>query len=770
MAPRRPVYFNPNAKTWTAEPPATSLNLINRFHQQLPGYGPTRLVRLDEVAKELGVQAVYLKDESNRFSLPSFKILGASWAVFRAVARELGLALHTDIVSMKKALASASRPLSLFAATDGNHGRAVARMGSDLEIPVEIYVPANTHAATIELIEGEGAKVTVSAGNYDDAVAEAQAAAQQNAGILIQDFAFDGYEDIPRVRDQSTLTRMTCRLTTLQWITNGYLAMMREIDDQLKDEQVDLVVTPVGVGSLAQAAVEHFKRERNTTSVLTVEPDTAACLWKSLVRGEKGPEQTAGTIMAGLNCGTVSSISWPLLQSGVDASLTISDYESHVASLDLQAMGISAGPCGSASLAAVRRLTAADKTTLGLTRDSVVVLLSTEGRRDYDTPLSVFADDAVTLTQQLVQINSASPSMGTLPGPGETAIAQYIAAWLAHRGIESHWIEPTKGRPSIVGRVKGSGGGESLMFNGHIDTVTLVGYEGDPLSGKLVDGKIYGRGAGDMKGGLAAAMIALANAKTLGLKGDVILAAVADEEDGSLGTEQVLNAGWRADGAIVNEPTDLDIINAHKGFVWLQVDIHGVAAHGSRPDLGTDAISKAGYLLVELDRYAERLHQSPGDPRTGPGSVHCSIIKGGEEASSYPALCSVVLERRTVAGETAETVRQEVQSLLDKLVHDVSGFKYDLRVVFQRPPFDIPAEHPFCARVGDIVSESLGEKANFCGASYWTDCALLAAEGIPTVLWGPRGKGLHASEEWVEADSVQQVTDALTAIARQFCS
>jgi acetylornithine deacetylase/succinyl-diaminopimelate desuccinylase family protein len=474
--------------------------------------------------------------------------------------------------------------------------------------------------------------------------------------------------------------------------------------------------------------------------------------------------------MAGLDCGKVSSISWSILQSGVDASLTISDYESHEASLYLKTLGVSSGPCGSASLAAVRRLTAADKAALGLTQDSVIVLLSTEGIREYDTPIDVSTDDPVKLTQTLVRINSANPMLGSTPGPGEVAIARFISAWLEHRDIDSHWIEPTKGRPSIVGVVRGSGGGgKSLMFNGHIDTVTNMGYKGDPLCGDIIDGRIYGRGSGDMKGGVAAALIALANAKTLNLRGDVIFAGVADEEANSIGTENVLKAGWRADGAIVNEPTNLDVINSHKGFVWLEVDIHGVAAHGSRSDLGIDAISHAGYFLVELDQYARRLQQSPGNPRTGPGSIHASTIKGGEEPSSYPAMCTVVLERRTIAGETPETVKQEVQTLLDKLVKEVPDFNYDLRVTFHRSAFDIAEDHPFCSLVSGVINRSLGTKAVFHGEPYWTDCALLADAGIPAVLWGPRGEGLHANEEWVEVESVIQVAQALIEIATDFC-
>lgn len=546
--------------------------------------------------------------------------------------------------------------------------------------------------------------------------------------------------------------------------------MLYEVDDQLSDTRADLVIAPVGVGSFAQAVVTHFKRQSNSASILTVEPDTAACLWKSLKQDKPLSENTTPTIMTGLDCGTASTIAWPILRSGVDASVTVSDFESHRATLYLQSLGLSAGPCGAAPLAALRRLGESDKASLGLNEDSVVVLLCTEGSRPYAVPLDVSSDDPVALTQTLVQINSANPDLGSVPGPGETVIARYIAAWLEHRDIETHWIEPTKGRPSVVGVARGSGGGKSLLLNGHIDTVTLMGYDGDPLSGEIKDGKLYGRGAADMKSGLAANMIALANAKKLGLKGDVIFTGVADEEYASIGTEDVLAAGWRADAAVVTEPTSLEIIHAHKGFVWLDVTVHGLASHGSLPHIGIDAITKAGHFLVELDHYSQRLLNGPADPTVGTGSVHASIISGGEEVSSYPAKCSISLERRTVPGETVETVKREVQEILDKLTRDVPNFKADLQVTFSRSPFKLPLDHPLTKLVSEHVSRSLGKKAEVVEAPYWTDCALLTDAGIPSLLWGPLGEGLHAKEEWADVDSVRKVADTLTGIARAFCN
>ncbi|KAH7015013.1 tryptophan synthase beta subunit-like PLP-dependent enzyme [Ilyonectria destructans] len=747
-ATRRRVFFNPGARSWTA-PPSSDEDVVDRFHKQMPNYSPTDFVSLNAIAKEIGVGAVHLKNEGNRFGMPSFKILGASWGTFRAITQQLSLPISSDIETVKKALESHS--ISLYAATDGNHGRAVARMGAIFSIPAEIHVPATLGESTVELIRSEGATIVVSSGTYDEAVLEAYSASKHEGGILIQDFAFDDYQDFP------------------QWIVDGYLTMMREVDQQLAGTCADLVIAPVGVGSFAQAVVAHFKREGSSTAVMIVEPDTAACMWKSLKRGELTSEHTTPTIMAGLDCGTPSSIAWPLVKAGVDASVTVSDYESHEASLYLKSIDISAGPCGSAPLAALRRLTASDKSTLGLNENSTVVLLCTERNREYPVPLSVSSDDPVVLTQTLVQINSANPSLGSVPGPGETAIARYITAWLEHRDIESHWIEPTKGRPSVVGVARGSGGGKSLLLNGHIDTVTLMGYDDDPLSGRITDGKLYGRGSADMKGGVAAAMIALANAKKAGFRGDVIFTGVADEEAVSIGTQDVLAAGWRADAAIVSEPTDLDIVHAHKGFVWLDVTVQGVASHGSRADLGVDAIAKAGYFLAELDRHAQRLLDGPADPIVGSPTIHASLIKGGEEESSYPALCTISIERRTVAGETPETVKKEIQDILDKLTKEVTGFKADLKVTFSRSPFKLPLDDPFTVLVGDFVGKALGKTATVTGGAYWTDCALLADKGIPSLLWGPKGEGLHAKEEWVDVESVRLVAETLTNIVKQFC-
>ncbi|KAJ6785214.1 hypothetical protein PWT90_02948 [Aphanocladium album] len=746
---RRPLHFNSIATDWVA-PQNRDLAAIVEFHRRFPEYEPTALVSLPAIAQEAGVGAVYIKNESNRCGLPAFKILGASWGTYRAITKRLGLPLNTTFDAIQQALSSST--LTLYAATDGNHGRAIARMARLFGISAEIHVPYCMKEDIINFIRQEGGKVIVSKRGYDDAVQEAFVASQHPQGLFIQDCSFGNYTEVP------------------QWIVDGYETMVHEIDEQLQGKLPNLVIAPVGVGSLAQSVVTHYKTSGSCSKIMSVEADTAASLWKRLVRGEKSSVQSAPTIMAGLECATISEQSWPILQRGIDVSATVSDFEAHEACETLHKLGVAAGPCGAASLAALRRLTTEEKSALGLTKGSVVVLLSTEGLRTYDIPHDVSEDDPVALTQALVRINSANPALGSEPGPGETEIAKFICSWFEYRDIDAHWVEPVKGRPSVVGVAKGRGGGKRLLLNGHTDTVTLLGYDGNPLDPRIEDGKLYGRGSADMKSGLAAQMVTAARIKRLQLAGDVVVTAVADEELESLGTVNVLAAGWRADAAIVSECTDMAITRAHKGFVWLEIDVHGVAAHGSRPDLGYDAISKSGYVLVELDRYAALLQQREADQVVGPPSAHASIIQGGEEVSSYPAKCTITLERRTVAGESPAAVERELRDILNQIAANVVGFKYDLRVTFSRPPFHMAEDAALTQLVRKYAKMVTLAEPKITGAPYWTDSALLLHAGIPTILFGPRGEGFHGKDEFVYSDSITQTAQILTHIAEEFCA
>ncbi|KAJ1555587.1 hypothetical protein HK405_016021 [Cladochytrium tenue] len=758
---------------------------IRAFHSALFGGASTPLVQLPPTAAGGLSGTVYVKDEgtaaTSRLGLGAFKVLGASWAVFEAVSRRLGLSVANGgdddggIDALRAAVAAAPTAVRVCAATAGNHGRAVARVGAAVGVSVDVFVPSVMREEARAVIRGEGAEVRVVDGSYDDAVKAAFAWAEKTGAIMVQDTAFEGYEDIPR------------------WIVEGYSTMLQEIDEQLPaDVTPDLVIVPVGVGSLAQAVVAHYKNPARATgrqtTVLAVEPDTAACLWKSLARGKPVSIDTTPTIMAGMECGTVSELAWPVLSAGLDACATVSDYEVHRAVGLLSKAGVDAGPCGAAPLAALLRLSESDRAALRLGPDSVVVLLCSEGARAYAEPAAdVAISDPVELTQALIRIDSSNPAGGSTPGPGETAVARYVAGWLEHRDIESHWVEPTAGRPSVVGVLRGTGGGPSLMWNGHLDTVTLLGYDGDGLSGEVRDGRVFGRGAADMKSGVAAALVAMARLKAAAaagkqLRGDMVFAGVADEEALSIGTEDLLASGWRADAAIVGEPTDLDIVVAHKGFVWMEVDVHGVAGHGSRPAEGVDAIAKAGHFLAELDRHATWLQAEGGEggesaahKLLGRGSVHASLVRGGEEVSSYAARCTVTLERRTVPGETSAMVAGEVQGMLDRLAATVPQFRGDARVTFSRSPLEVDEENTIVKLVrrhveAEKAGGGAGGTAVVRGETFWTDAALLGDAGIPAVVFGPKGAGLHSKEEWADVESIRAYADILVRVATEFCA
>jgi diaminopropionate ammonia-lyase len=334
------------------------------FHASIPGYRPTPLVELPDLAAELGVGALLVKDESDRLGLRAFKILGASWAVNCALSQRSGFdAPATSLIELREC----SPPVTLVTATDGNHGRAVARMAALLGLAARIYVPAGTAEETVEAITSEGAKVVPTHLLYDDVV---WAAASSTAGhpndLLVQDTAWEGYEDIPR------------------WIVDGYGTLFDEIAAQLGDRAVHLVAVPTGVGSLLQAALQHYRAPalEGKPAVLAVEPVTAACVTASLAAGRPVRVDTSvPTIMAGLNCGTVSTIAWPAIRDGLDAGLAVTDDRATAAARRLNELGIPAGPCGGASLAGVREALrdANHRAALTLTAESVLVLISTEG-------------------------------------------------------------------------------------------------------------------------------------------------------------------------------------------------------------------------------------------------------------------------------------------------------------------------------------------------------------------------------------------------------
>lgn len=356
-----PRYLNTNARSWTAPRLERS---PRAFHRSLPGYAPTPLVEIPGLASELGAGRVFVKDESSRLGLPAFKILGASFAVARALSARLGEREPLPLDELRARLAGSG--LTLTAATDGNHGRAVARAAAWAGLRAVVSVPPGVSEEARAGIVAEGAELVELDLAYDDVVRRVAEEADEQT-VLVQDTSWEGYEEVPG------------------WIVDGYDTMLAETDAQLAGAGVDapdLVLAPAGVGSFAQAVVAHYRRDGHRPAVVAVEPDTAASVTAALEADRIVPVETGDTIMTGLNCGTVSEIAWPVLREGLDAAETVTDREALDAVHQLAGFGVDSGPCGAATLAAARRLLSSRdrRELLGLTSEAVVVLLSTEGR------------------------------------------------------------------------------------------------------------------------------------------------------------------------------------------------------------------------------------------------------------------------------------------------------------------------------------------------------------------------------------------------------
>jgi acetylornithine deacetylase len=319
----------------------------------------------------------------------------------------------------------------------------------------------------------------------------------------------------------------------------------------------------------------------------------------------------------------------------------------------------------------------------------------------------------------------------------------------------------------VLVRARGAGAGRTLLLCGHLDTVNVAGMA-DPHTPRIDGDRLYGRGAYDMKAGVAAALIAARDAAELGLRGDVLVAAVADEEHASLGVQELLRHS-AADAAIVTEPTELALVIAHKGFVWSEVHVAGRSAHGSRPQLGIDAIVKTGPVLTALGRL-DRVLEDRDHPLLGRPSVHASIIQGGVELSSYPARCVLGLERRTLPGETTEQIERELAQLLDRCRAEDPELHAEQRTLLVRDPFEIAADAELVDTVRSAAAGVTGREPSVGGAAYWADAAFIAGAGIPTVLFGPGGAGAHAIEEWVSLSDTEVVARTLTAVAARVCA
>ena len=376
-------------------------------------------------------------------------------------------------------------------------------------------------------------------------------------------------------------------------------------------------------------------------------------------------------------------------------------------------------------------------------------------------------DPAVKLLRELVAVNSVNPTL-VRGAPGEREIADLIAAEMRRGGLDVSIETVTHGRPNVVGVLEAGARGRTLMFCGHTDTVGVTGMI-DPFTPVERDGRLYGRGAQDMKGGVAAMISAATSIAQRGdlSSGRLVVACVVDEEHSSIGADALVKS-WRADGAIVTEPTDLQIAVGHKGFAWVTIAVEGKAAHGSRPADGQDAILRLGRVLVRLEALDRALQARPPHPLVGTGSLHASIIEGGHELSSYPDRASLQMERRTLPNEDEASALHEVQQILDALAVEDATFRAEATAVFSRPAYEIAADHELPGMLSAALAQA-GGQPHITGASFWTDAAVLGHAGIPSILFGPGGAGLHSTEEYVNVADVLVCRDALVELARRFC-
>lgn len=370
--------------------------------------------------------------------------------------------------------------------------------------------------------------------------------------------------------------------------------------------------------------------------------------------------------------------------------------------------------------------------------------------------------DSTALLQQLVSIPSVNPNLSS-SSRGENEIASFIADVCRQEGLEVYLEQVLPNRPNVIAIAKGSGGGKTLMLNAHTDTVGVAGMK-EPFEARTEDDKLFGRGALDMKAGLAAAIAAMVNAKRMKLKGDVILTAVIDEEHSSLGTQAVMKE-YKADAAIVTEPSWMNLCVAHRGFAVFEIEIVGKAAHTSQRALGVNAVTHAGNVLAMVETFDRELQRRAKHELLEPGSLQATLIQGGQELFTTPASCKITVERRTLPGETKKSVEKEMKELLKGLEFLDSSFHATVKTVLYRDAYEVSQDET----IVQLAKKHLPD-ASIVGAPYWMDSALIAAKGIPTLVLGPGGDGMHSSEEWVNLADVEKLVDVLTNIAEDFCA
>ena len=368
----------------------------------------------------------------------------------------------------------------------------------------------------------------------------------------------------------------------------------------------------------------------------------------------------------------------------------------------------------------------------------------------------------------LVRINSINPAFsgGTT---SEAEIAAHVARLCAAAGLEVTTVEPEPGRTSVIARLRGSGGGRSMMLYAHMDTVGPGGMP-DPFDPVVREGRMYGRGTYDMKCGLAACIDAVQHlAGASRLRGDVVLAAVADEENASIGMAAVLEH-VRTDAAIVTEPTNLELCIAHKGFAWIEVVVEGRAAHGSDFAAGIDANMRMGRVLARLERLEHELRARAAHPLAGPPSLHAAMLSGGSGPSIYAAEARLQIERRMLPDETEASVRAEIEQILAELRAEDPTFRASARTLLARNGYETAPDSELVGMVSTHAQGVTGRTPRIMGSAAWLDAALIGAAGIEAVIYGPAGEGAHSDVEWVDLQSVEQCAEVLRRIVTEYCA
>lgn len=387
--------------------------------------------------------------------------------------------------------------------------------------------------------------------------------------------------------------------------------------------------------------------------------------------------------------------------------------------------------------------------------------MSNERARRFETDAR--AGDPVALAGLLVATPSVNPTLSP-GGAGEARIASVAADLLEEWGLRTEVREVAPGRPNVIATL--DGGEPVLMLNGHLDTVGVDGMTVEPFGAQIAGSRLIGRGACDMKGGVAALLATARRLAAGGPRPGLVVALTADEEHASLGMQAVVREGVRADLAVVCEPTALTVMPAHKGFVWVTASFRGRAAHGSRPELGVDAIRHAALYVAELDRYVARLGSRPGHPLLGHGSLHMGTIRGGTAPSVYPDYCEVQLECRTMPGTPAAAVVAELQQVLDELAAREPRFDATLEMTLERPGTEVAVESPLVQGLLEASREH-GVPPVVEGMTAWVDAALLNESGIPAVCYGPGAtEQAHTADEWIDTAQITKCTDVLESFAR----